>query len=430
MMKQRGFTLVEITITLAVIGIMTSYLAFSYYQYEEQRRLEEVVLQMEQIKKAIFNYAAANNTDSRIVQVVENPSPPATPVYRWVLPGARPYLPCPDITGDGIEDRIAPSAVGVTLTIALSVDLDIMPSALEATGGCYSNRGVVPWRTLNTPPNDPWGNRYSYRVADAFSNAITGFDQYSKADSIYRARPLNASADGVPMAQSFGWQTASSTLTLAGWSELQRYAGPAVVCSVAPCPDSIVSLTTAVPISLSVLVIGDISDSAVTISRANIAAFDGVVQAELPVNAVLSGLPFVLVSHGRNGYGGVRHDQSGYVCNRFPVGEFRDDERQNAMWLAATRVSLIGTAAYNCPRSNIANEPAANFPEQGFVVGINYELPYQGFDITTTVGIDNFNADYDDILIWASAGELIESLVLQRALPVNLLPPIGLEQGE
>ena len=69
----------------------------------------------------------------------------------FALAQAKPRLPCPDTNGDGIEDACP----------------NILPSA--ATGG------NIPWATLGVAATDPWGQRYQYRVNNAYTDAAAGF---------------------------------------------------------------------------------------------------------------------------------------------------------------------------------------------------------------------------------------------------------------
>lgn len=57
-------------------------------------------------------------------------------------------LPCPDVDGDGVEDRVP-------------------------AGSCSSLLGWLPWTTLNVPEADAWNTRFRYRVSDQFTVATT-----------------------------------------------------------------------------------------------------------------------------------------------------------------------------------------------------------------------------------------------------------------
>ncbi len=417
-MRARGFSLVETALVLVVILMMTAWLATTYFQSEKGRREEQTAQQMEQIKERVANYAATNKTAVRYVHAINNRNG-VTVEVRWTLPGGRPYLPCPDITGDGLEDRIPPPPPNSVFTLSITADTpDNYP--LEERGGCFSSRGVLPWRTLGAPPSDPWGNRYTYRVAGVFSNAVSGFDQHARANSAYKTRPITVSADGGPLGEPFGLTTwaavADDVFTDArGYPlvELRAYFSPAVICASAPCPAAD-----------SDLVAGAAAGLLATVSvNPNFADFDGALTTVFDPDDyhLLSGVPFVVVSHGRNGYGAVRshEEDEGYICNRFPEdGADRSAEIQNAVWPVA-----LNSSRFNCPAVGgalLAPGVGDGFTEPGFVVG--YSSPRIG------PRRRDFFAEYDDIVAWMPMEELVSELNERGALPAQLWPPIGLEQ--
>jgi prepilin-type N-terminal cleavage/methylation domain-containing protein len=130
-MKQRGFTLIELAIVLVIITILVGGLAVPLSAQIKARRVAETRQTLEEARNAIIGYAMTHQTSS---------SPP------------RPYLPCPDNDGDGIEDR-------------------------TVTGGCASASGIgwFPWVTLGTAAQDAWGNRLLYASHSALTNSQTGF---------------------------------------------------------------------------------------------------------------------------------------------------------------------------------------------------------------------------------------------------------------
>ena len=437
----RGYTLIEIAIVLTVILMMSSFLAVNFVEFENNRRNRETARQMEIIKSAILSYAASHKTAARDLTVVNgrfaagasvtivSPVAPTMTIFidspiltlNWQLPAGRPYLPCPDITGDGYEDRIAPVAGGLTITITDGPTAGNYP--LEATGGCYSSRGIVPWRTLNelgqqtTPANDIWGTRFSYRVADSFSNAITGFDQQSVADSHYRARPLFPLSRDTVRAEQFAFGEAVTVGAAGPWQGLERGLGPAVICAEAPCPRDGRTTTIIVP-----LVAGNFASSITMLRPVAVdfaSPFNGVQVINVGDENLISGIPFVIVSHGRNGFGGVRSDTSGYNCKSFPPAPSGTravywDEMQNSVWRARSTMR----ADSDCEETHM------RFHESGFVDGINHWQDGTNYGRRQ----EGDNHDYDDLVVWMSAEEIIANLVTRGTLPTRLLPPIGLEK--
>ena len=421
-MNARGYSIIEIGIALAVVLLLSSVFIAVYHSYDKTVRNKEAARQIAQIETAIVNYAASHSTAQRFVEVVsiDNTNfPPQRVVVRRRLPAGRPYLPCPDITGDGYEDRVPAFSADVPLSLTLTlgvnpgvVDYDLVRYPLEAAGGCVASRGIAPWNTLDSPPFDPWGNRYSYRVAGILSNAQTGFDQHS-AGGGYIIRPLFSDGDvALASAPDFDDLTATPASETGPWNiaGFQNYLAPALVCESAPCPP----LPDASQLSI---VAGTQATANLTLFNAQLADFDGATEVRLAAGDLVSGVPFVVVSHGENGFGAVRSDLPGYVCNPFPTANPPTantlEEMQNAVWtppIPDAGVSLPDGSLYRCRQVMPPQEPA-------FIAGINGARPHaQG------------RGGYDDIVGWMSASELVAALSEQGALPAAPPPPIGLEQ--
>jgi hypothetical protein len=74
-------------------------------------------------------------------------------------PTPRPYLPCPDADGDGIEEA-------------------------RASGTCPQNEGWFPWVTLGTASQDAWGNRLQYASQPQLTNSLNGFSSTTTPPAI------------------------------------------------------------------------------------------------------------------------------------------------------------------------------------------------------------------------------------------------------
>ena len=415
-MQKRGFSLVELSIVIVIMMILSSYLAANYFTVSQARGEQEVRGRMDQINEAILNYAAAHKTGGRDVNVINNrnatPQSPAVRI-RWRLPSGRPYLPCPDITGDGYEDRIPPNPNPIMVDINRDIGLGRGSYPLETTGGCHSDRGALPWRTLDVPETDSWGNRFTYRVMPAFSNALTGFDQHARADTV-PYRPLMTvtttlvNPSDIEQAGATYNNVASPPSPWTG--NLMIHQGPSLICDDAPCPGS-----------SSETIVGTVFAAISQRYIADFADFNGVVVANFPTGSAADGVPFVVVSHGRNGYGAIRGGNGEeFYCIPFPPGSRNNTrflaEKQNALWFNDIDVS---------PQPN-ATPPRGAFSCEA-PGGTNL---YNGVGFVSVPVHASADGDqgFDDIVRWLSVEEIVKGLAKRGALPARLLPPIGLEK--
>lgn len=164
--KRRGYTIIEMAIAVTVLTILLGGALIPVSRQYEKRQYDQTRGLIAEARGAVVSYALRNRTGARGIVYYDN--------LPYAIPGGRPYLPCPDITGDGIEDRagIRPLAGGVLPAAALASD-----------GVCASQKGALPWKTLGLKREvDTWGNRLTYHVDAAYSNALLGFDETSRAD--------------------------------------------------------------------------------------------------------------------------------------------------------------------------------------------------------------------------------------------------------
>lgn len=111
-----GFTLIELAISLAIVGLLLSMFIVPLGTQYDQRRISDTQKQLDLITESILGFAVTNGR-----------------------------LPCPavattanTVAGAGTENR--------------------------AAGACVSANGVLPWATLGLPETDAWGRRFTYRV--------------------------------------------------------------------------------------------------------------------------------------------------------------------------------------------------------------------------------------------------------------------------
>lgn len=118
----RGFSLIELAVVLLIVSLLLGGLLVPLATQVQQRQVVETEKALEEVKEALIGFAASQTA-------------------------AR--LPCPDTTGDGVEDAC--------------------PSTASSSSG-----GNLPWVTLGVSQSDPWGQRLQYRVNGAFT-AVGGF---------------------------------------------------------------------------------------------------------------------------------------------------------------------------------------------------------------------------------------------------------------
>ena len=183
-LRQQGYSLVEIGIVLVAISLVLGgsvLVVGSSLRQQHQEANEEY---MQAIHDSILAFAATNRTPG--VDVVFE-SVPARVSLTLYVPSGRPVLPCPDLNGDGYEDRNIAISDQITVQV-LDVRTNNNPlvSMQELSGRCLDDKGLLPWRTLGTRPYDQWGQMYTYYVDQNFSNAAFGFDQITRASNVFK----------------------------------------------------------------------------------------------------------------------------------------------------------------------------------------------------------------------------------------------------
>lgn len=125
-----GFSLVEMSIVLAIIALLLGGLLPTLSAQRESQRISETRKQMDEIQQALIGYAITNGR-----------------------------LPCP--ANPAIATGQANAGVeAVTGTTCSNV-------------ANYAAAGVLPWATLGVNETDAWGNRYTYRVTAIFADEIS-----------------------------------------------------------------------------------------------------------------------------------------------------------------------------------------------------------------------------------------------------------------
>ena len=438
---QRGFTLIELAIVMAVVGLVLGASLMPLRALDENRQLRAETSRMETVRDAVLGYALRHRTRERMVayegEDILSPGPSG------ILPG-RPYLPCPDVDGDGFEDRVPDAnfiqGIEAAPTELVKIQVTVVnerPGAAERIyGGCRASRGTIPWRTLGVPPADGWGNRHTYFADPLFSNAVFGFDAKTIAD-IYDRR-----ISGCPLRSPVPFPT--------GLGEATDRQCPAVIClgggvdlddppnGVDPdtepdeanaCTEHLNAAATdplfrcawrADRIPALILKAGAIAESAIQ--------DDGI---EFPQGGILDGVPFVIVSHGPNGRGAVNHwatlgapanptGDLGPVCNR---GQFSSTSSGEADLLPPDNYPDDNHEAMNAARLAPGNESARRCPP---LRGLANRADATGAELLPSVfvweppGGGYAARKFDDLLSWMTREEL--SLAMGGGIPESPSP--------
>ncbi len=140
----RGFTLTEMAIVLAIVGLLLGGLIPTLSTQMESQRINETRKQLSEIQQTLIGYAIINGR-----------------------------LPCPaqatlatGQTNAGVE-----AITGNTCAcVAASGNTVATNSAIACTGTTVT--GVLPWATLGIKETDAWERRYTYRVTRRFADQI------------------------------------------------------------------------------------------------------------------------------------------------------------------------------------------------------------------------------------------------------------------
>lgn len=150
---QYGFSLVEMAIVMAIVGLLLGGLLPTLSAQREAQRIKETRKLLDEIQQALMGYAIINGR-----------------------------LPCP-------ADGTIPTVPGV----ANGAGQQIAACPVGANGG------VLPWITLGVSETDAWGRRFSYRVTPDFALTATPFQLTTPANlNVGLSTADNGVASGAP----------------------------------------------------------------------------------------------------------------------------------------------------------------------------------------------------------------------------------------
>lgn len=123
---EQGFTLVEMAVVLTIVGLLLSGVLMTLSSQRDMKDYVETRNKLALAQEAIYGYAASH-----------------------IAADGKPYLPCPDIDADGVENRTG--------------------------SGCSDDVGELPVVDLGLENRDNWNNRFIYHVDVTFADNATGF---------------------------------------------------------------------------------------------------------------------------------------------------------------------------------------------------------------------------------------------------------------
>ena len=464
-MRSRGYTLIEIAGVLVVCGILlgASLLPLNRQLRESEYRQERA--NMERVRDAVVGYALRHRTPGVEVIMVNDDG---TQERGFYAPG-RPYLPCPDGDGDGIEDRrdlISPVMQTLTrsffpatprrLDLAREqerqrildlIDLgratfaDLPPPSREGfpgvgqflenspirySGACRFDKRQLPWRTLGSIPADYWGNRYTYFADPIFSQEATGFDEKTVADSGDRRVPLviDPTFDYIPQ----------NRIPVGG-----APSQPSIICDIAEATESdLLCGRDGTVAALATLVAGEPAPSdAMSFLNSDPYVFQG------RSNHIADGLPFVIVSHGHNGFGAYNHlnarrraSNEDLVCNSFDGANAQ--ERVN-LYVFIPTIPSTNDVGFETNACNVG-EDGENFalpPDMRFRFSLRGILEGYFFahrrsaSAASAASSLSDRKKMDDLLVWMTRADLAQRMSEAGIFPLIVSdsdrPPIFYE---
>lgn len=416
--RARGYSLLEIALAMLVLGILLGGVltpVTARYELEESRKAQAI---MEAAREAVYGYAIVQATARR------NAIDPDDSNRYYAIPEGRPYLPCPDITGDGLENRNEITADPVDVS---------NNDQMVLQGTCMQQKGMLPWRTLGLQnKGDLWGSYLTYWVDPAFSSQLIGFDETFRADTVDPRRPPNVENRGLQNETVRYQPRASRTVppdpNLPSRDQAARDITGAIICDsffpadgtlTGGCPSSPNSLPER---QLNVLAgIVNTSGSDMVLGPRTIPNFEraGVAASS---TGVVDGVAFVIVSHGPNQLGAIRQPQvarAPNLCMQREIPEYGNDvERVNAYYRDGHPFLDMPFNCRQIPNPNdrfaeniYISTPRSNVPSTAGKVDVDGD----GFIYNSEFG------GFDDIVMWASPNLLFGELLRGGVLPIPKL---------
>ena len=397
--RNNGFSLIELSILLAVLGLLLGGIVIPLGNTLREESYRNTNFLIIDAIDAIVGYAVTNNSPGIVLHYGETRE---TGRRVAAIEAGRPYLPCPDTDGDGLEDRTALSIPIIdrlerndlyvrSTGVIVSTDLASFDSTGAARrnpfGSCEAFYGGLPWRTLGVDPTDTWGSLLSYVVNPNFAIGAFGFDQHTRANTInYFANFTSTEA-----ASEFPDEAWLPLLPCQPFNTLVC----TVEASLALDSRARYGITSNLPVVFESYNLDSRGDS----DRSLYSQFEHI--------NYIDGLPFAVISHGPNKSGaGVSASPGTLTCN------------------SAASASVWETSNAYYGLCNVSGNISIPSP---YASGTDYRINVYAYervplDKSSSVVIGPYQTDndstFDDLVGWLTRRELASRLRAQNVLPV------------
>ncbi|MBF2735234.1 MAG: hypothetical protein ISN26_04005 [Betaproteobacteria bacterium AqS2] len=439
----RGYSLVETAIVLTAFLLVAGGMVYPLSNTWNEQTYKSEKEFVESLRGSIIAYAARSRNFSHRVAFE---SPDIVNVTLTV-PGGRPYLPCPDVNGDGYENRIRKVDTDALITISVISGVRSGVTTYVAglnfePGRCVDDKGLLPFRTLGVRANDQWGNHYAYWVDGNFSNSILGFDQGTKASHMfkYAVTPITNGLTGAASGRlgrhheymlhlyNDGSNWLNSFNLTASYARSHFFGNGAIIDDSGEVVAGEELDLTNPPQTYDHRHIDGRIGPAVPVHEYRAAlnsAIPGITPSLTDYRPMANGIAFAIVSHGPNGHGATKRRLNTETDVRFVC----NPPSSNAQELVnAQRTDP-------CVAKLVSNTVGGIDPNQTYFIGCatgsRCRESRNGIFHVSSTGFNQYDAQSppqplnDDIVTWMSASEMMIRLTEEQILPIAL-PPVAL----
>lgn len=135
--RQQGFTLIELMIVVAIIGILAAVAIPAYKDYTTRAKMSEVLVMMEPAKLAISETVSAEGSLAAFIQKIADMGSTSDAAAGYTFPGATDYV-------SGVTTAASGTSATVTATsIVPGAGGSVVLTATEVSGSAGS--GQLSW---------------------------------------------------------------------------------------------------------------------------------------------------------------------------------------------------------------------------------------------------------------------------------------------